>query len=60
MKAESPNELNRENENIEADDYEAEQNLLGFFQLLLKVDMRVNPNLYKKKGIKEQKKGTEK
>jgi hypothetical protein len=39
----------------EVDDYEAEQNLLGFFQLLLRVDMRVNPQLYKKKVIKEPK-----
>lgn len=54
MKAENPDKLN--NENIdEVDDYEAEQNLLGFFQLLLKVDMRVNPHLYKKKEIKEPK-----
>jgi len=59
MRAESPDEL--KNENIdEVDDYEAEQNLLGFFQLLLKVDMRVNPHLYKKKKIKEQEKETDK
>ena len=52
MRAESPDEL--KNENIdEVDDYEAEQNLLGFFQLLLKVDMRVNPHLYKKKEPKQ-------
>ena len=29
-------------------DWEAQQNLLGFFSLLLKVDMRNNPHLYKK------------
>jgi len=52
MTDESPDKLNS---NIEKDDYEAEQNLLGFFQLLLKVDMRVNPHLYKKKEIKEPK-----
>ncbi len=58
MKAENPDKLN--NENIdEVDDYEAEQNLLGFFQLLLKVDMRVNPHLYKKKEIKEPKQETD-
>ena len=30
-------------------DFEAKQNLLGFFDLLLKIDMRNNPELYKKK-----------
>ena len=29
-------------------DYEAEQNWLGFWNLLLREDMRKNPNLYKK------------
>ena len=29
-------------------DWEAQQNLLGFFSLLLEVDRRVNPHLYKK------------
>lgn len=33
-------------------DFEAKQNLLGFFELLLKVDMRNNPERYKK--TKEQ------
>jgi len=47
MKAESPDELKQNLD--EVNDYEAEQNLLGFFQLLLKVDMRVNPHLYKKR-----------
>ncbi len=28
--------------------YEATYNLLGFFELLLKVDRRINPQLYKK------------
>ena len=31
------------------DDWEAQQNLLGFFSLLLEVDRRLNPHLYKKK-----------
>jgi len=31
------------------DDWEAQQNLLGFFSLLLDVDRRVNPHLYKNK-----------
>ena len=29
-------------------DFEAKQNLLGFFGLLLKIDMRNNPQNYKK------------
>jgi hypothetical protein len=29
------------------DDYEANQNLTGFFELLLKVDKRLHPELYK-------------
>ena len=53
MKPENPNK----NESIEEDDdFEAQQNLLGFFKLLLEVDMRVNPHLYKDKKIKELKK----
>lgn len=28
-------------------DFESKQNLVGFFDLLLKIDMRVNPDLYK-------------
>lgn len=34
-------------------DFEAKQNLLGFFDLLLKIDMRNNPEIYKKK-VNEQ------
>ena len=34
-------------------DFEADQNLLGFFELLLKVDMRVNPHLYIKPDEEE-------
>ena len=30
------------------DDFEARQNLLGFFSLLLQIDKRINPHLYKK------------
>jgi len=29
-------------------DFEARQNLLGFFSLLLQIDKRINPHLYKK------------
>lgn len=47
----------KNNENIdEDDDFEAQQNLLGFFKFLLEVDMRVNPHLYKKKVIEGDKK----
>ncbi|MDD5693118.1 MAG: hypothetical protein PHU86_01415 [Patescibacteria group bacterium] len=28
------------------DQFEAKQNLTGFFKLLLEIDMRVNPELY--------------
>lgn len=33
--------------NLENLDFESKQNLVGFFDLLLKIDMRINPNLYK-------------
>jgi hypothetical protein len=53
----SPDEIKNNNEIIEKDDdFEAQQNLLGFFKLLLEVDMRVNPHLYKNKRIKDPKK----
>ena len=32
-------------------DFEARSNLVGFFDLLLKVDKRVNPHLYEDKKI---------
>ena len=52
-----PDELKKDTENMDYDDnFEAQQNLLGFFKLLLEVDMRVNPHLYKKRKIKEDKK----
>ena len=50
----SDNENYKENIDEEEDDFEAEQNLLGFFKLLLEVDMRVNPHLYKKKAKKNK------
>jgi len=34
--------------------FDARENLLGFFSLLLKVDMRHNPQLYKKDCRKEK------
>lgn len=42
-------EKKQNNREVEDDkDWEARQNLLGFFSLLLEVDKRVNPHLYKK------------
>lgn len=38
---------NRVNEKTNLN-FEAKQNLVGFFNLLLKIDKRINPNLYKK------------
>ena len=29
-------------------DFESKQNLIGFFRLLIEVDQRINPDLYKK------------
>ena len=40
-------ETKRENEMSDTEDYEADQNLIGFFELLLKVDKRLHPELYK-------------
>jgi len=36
------------NENQEKNDFEARQNLLEAFSVLLKVDKRINPHLYTK------------
>ena len=33
---------------------EAEDNLVGFFDLLLKIDRRVNPELYRKQQNKKE------
>ena len=45
--------LENSKENIkergEKECWEEKQNLLGFFGLLLEIDMRENPHLYKKK-----------
>jgi hypothetical protein len=41
------------NEPIKVLDLEAEQNLVGFFELILKVDKRINPQLYKELADKE-------
>lgn len=38
--------IKKEN-NLENLDFESKQNLVGFFDLLLKIDMRINPDLYK-------------
>jgi len=43
------NEKITDKEEIEIDsDFEARQNLFGFFSLLLEIDKRINPHLYKK------------
>jgi len=46
---ESKNEEKKQNNREVKDDkdWEARQNLFGFFSLLLEVDKRVNPHLYK-------------
>lgn len=53
-------ELKNNTKNIyEDDDFEAEQNLLGFFKLLLEIDQRIDPQFYKKL-VKQQKAEAEK
>jgi len=42
------------NQNLLADmDFEAKHNLLGFFELLLKIDMRNNPQIYKRENYED-------
>ena len=49
MKESKNEEKKQNNREVENDkDWEARQNLFGFFGLLLEVDKRVNPHLYKK------------
>lgn len=38
-----------EQNKIKAEEFEAQQNLNGFFGLLLKIDRRINPQLYANK-----------
>lgn len=47
----------KQENNLETLDFESKQNLVGFFDLLLKIDMRINPDLYKEdyQPKKEQK-----
>ena len=42
------NEETKEDNRKDKEYWEARQNLFGFFSLLLEVDKRVNPQLYKK------------
>ena len=42
----------------EESDFEARQNLLGFFGLLLEVDKRLNPNLYQRDKNDENNRNT--
>ena len=37
----------KQENSLENLDFESKQNLVGFFDLLLKIDMRINPDLYK-------------
>ena len=37
----------KQENNLENLDFESKKNLVGFFDLLLKIDMRINPDLYK-------------
>lgn len=37
----------KQENNLENLDFQSKQNLVGFFDLLLKIDMRINPDLYK-------------
>ncbi len=49
MKESKNEEKKQNNREVEDDkDWEVRQNLFGFFSLLLKIDKRVNPHLYKK------------
>lgn len=47
--------MNKEsNQNLFANmDFEAKHNLLGFFELLLKIDMRNNPQNYKRENYED-------
>ena len=40
---------------IQGLDFDAKENLIGFYSLLLKVDMRNNPHLYRKLKNRERK-----
>lgn len=42
--------MNAKNDQPKNNQFEAKQNLTGFFKLLLQVDMRVNPKLYENNG----------
>lgn len=48
MKKSKNVEKKQDNGEVDSDeDWEARQNLFGFFNLLLKIDKRINPHLYK-------------
>ena len=50
----------KKNPNLtEETDYEAEQNMVGFFKLLLEIDQRIDPDFYKRLA-KEQREESEK
>jgi len=52
-KTKYPKKKQKDREVEDSKDWEARQNLFGFFNLLLEVDKRVNPCLYKN-DIKKQ------
>ena len=53
MKEFKNEEKKQNNREVESDkDWKARQNLFGFFSLLLEVDKRVNPHLYKSSNKK--------
>jgi len=42
--------MKKDSEKITAEQFEAKQNLTGFFKLLLEIDIRNNPQLYETDG----------
>jgi len=46
-------DIQKENNALKDVDFESRQNLVGFFELLLKIDRRVNPDKYNKQENEE-------
>ena len=54
--AEDKNQIQKDYPDMDDKEYwEARQNLYGLFSVLIEVDKRVNPQLYKKQDIKKPK-----
>lgn len=51
-----PEKADEKKINNDKEYWEARENLFGFFSLLLKVDRRISPHLYKKQKNKKDKK----